>query len=356
MSPRRWEDAAARVTPIDQDAEAAAAVLHARLTKPAGSLGLLEPLGVRLAGMAGECPPPVPSPATVAVFAGDHGVIAQGVTPWPQEVTAQMVANFASGGAAINVLARQAGASVTVVDVGVASDLSGLDGIVHANVRRSTRDLSVEPAMTREEVDAALDVGARIACQSADSGTAILVTGDMGIANTTSAAALIGWFTGRAAAEVTGRGTGIDDEALAHKIAVVDRAIARHAALEDATPIAALAGLGGLEIAALAGYIVGGASRRVPVLIDGVIANAAALVAEQLAPGTVAFCIAGHRSAEPGARVALHHLGLDPLLDLGLRLGEGTGACLALPLVEAAARVLREMATFDAAGVAEPPA
>src|SRR5687768_9475555 len=160
MSPRPWEDAAARITHVDRAAEAAATALHARLTKPAGSLGSLEALGVRLAGMAGRCPPPVPSPAAVAVFAGDHGVIAQGVTPWAQEVTAQMVANFSSGGAAINVLARQVGASVTVVDVGVAADLSGLDGIVHANVRRSTRDLSVEPAMTRAEVEAALDVGA----------------------------------------------------------------------------------------------------------------------------------------------------------------------------------------------------
>jgi len=264
-----------------------------------------------------------------------------------------MVSNFAAGGAAINVLARQLGATVTVVDVGVAADLSQVDGIVHANVRRGTRDSSVEPAMTHDEAATALDVGARIAGELADAGAGILVTGDMGIANTTAAAALIGWFTGRTAGDVTGRGTGVDDDVLAHKIEVVDRALARHRALGDDTALAALAGLGGLEIAALAGFAIGGAARRLPVLIDGVIANAALLVAEALAPRTVAYCVAGHCSTEPGARIALDHLGLSPLLDLGLRLGEGTGACLALPLVEAAARVLREMATFGAAGVTQ---
>lgn len=349
---RPWADAAARLVAVDGAAAEAARLLHARLTKPAGSLGDLEELGARLSAMAGTCPPPLPSSGAAAVFAGDHGVHAQGVSPWPQAVTAQMVANLANGGAAINVLARQLGVDVTVVDVGVAADLSGIEGIVHEKVRRGTRDLSVEPAMTIEEAEAALDVGARVAGELVDGGAGALLTGDMGIANTTPAAALIAWFAGRAARDVTGRGTGIDDEVLGKKIGVVDGALARHRSRNDATPLAALAGLGGLEIAALAGFIIGGAAARRPVVLDGLIADAAALAASELAPGTSAYCVAGHRSAEPGASVALEHLGLVPLLDLGLRLGEGTGACLALPLVEAAARVLREMATFDAAGVA----
>ena len=289
----------------------------------------------------------------VAVFAGDHGVVASGVTPWPQEVTAQMVANFAHGGAAINAIARQMGAEVRVVDVGVAADVSQIPKVEHRKVRAGTADLSHGPAMSVEEARAALDAGAEVAADLVAAGRDLLATGDMGIGNTTASAALIAAFTRRTATDVTGRGTGIDDSALATKTAIVDAASERVTRYLD--PISILSEIGGLEIAALAGYIVGGAAAGVPVVVDGVIALAALLVADALAPGVAARCIAGHRSTEPGATAALQHLGLEPVLDLHLRLGEGTGACLAMPIVQAAARVLGEMATFDEAAVSDDP-
>ncbi|MGV3758453.1 MAG: nicotinate-nucleotide--dimethylbenzimidazole phosphoribosyltransferase, partial [Actinomycetota bacterium] len=348
--------ARALVGPPDAEAEAAAWDRQRRLTKPPGALGRVEVLGAQLASIAGSVPPPVPAPAAVAVFAGDHGVVAQGVTPWPQEVTGQMVANFVGGGAAINVLARQAGATVTVVDVGVASDLdalglAGAAGLLRRRVRPGTADLATGPALTADEVTAALDVGAAVAVELVASGARALVTGEMGIGNTTPAAAVIGALLGRPAAAVTGRGTGIDDEALARKVAVIDGALARLA--PGADPRAVLAEVGGLELAALAGFVVGGASLRVPVVVDGVIAGAAALVAARLDPQVQPYLVAGHRSTEPGAAAVLEALTLEPVLDLGLRLGEGSGACLALPVLEAAARVLGEMATFDEAAVTE---
>lgn len=344
-------DVVAAVGELDADAKWAAIAHHDRLTKPRGALGRLEAIGVRLAAISGSMPPPVPAPAAVAVFAGDHGVLAQGVTPWPQEVTAQMVANFVAGGAAINVLARQMGASVTVVDVGVATELDDAPGLLRRKVRPGTGDLAVEPAMTLDEVERALDVGATVAADLVDDGANVLVTGEMGIGNTTAAAAIIAALTDRAASEVTGRGTGIDDTTLARKVAVVERALARLGTTRDGRTV--LAQVGGLEIAALAGFIVGGAARRRPVVVDGVIAGAALLVAVNLCPRSLAFTFAGHRSTEPGATAVLERFGLDPLLDLGMRLGEGSGACLALPVLEASARVLAEMATFDSAGVAE---
>jgi nicotinate-nucleotide--dimethylbenzimidazole phosphoribosyltransferase len=336
--------AAARVRPLDKAAHRAALERHAQLTKPAGSLGRLEELGVQLAAIAGRCPPPVPQRPAVAVFAADHGVVASGVTPWPQSITAQMVANFRAGGAAINVLARRVGATVHVVDVGVASDVSHLDGVHVRKVRAGTADLAHVAAMTEADAQAALEVGADVAQMLVAAGHDVLVTGDMGIGNTTPSAALIAAFTGAAAATVTSRGTGIDDTMLATKTAIVERAVARAAPHDD--PVAVLAEIGGLEIAALAGFCVAGAAADVPVLVDGVIACAALLVANALVPGVVARCIAGHRSVEPGARAALAYLDLDPVLDLELRLGEGTGACLAVPIVQAAAAVLGEMATF----------
>ncbi|MGH8990038.1 MAG: nicotinate-nucleotide--dimethylbenzimidazole phosphoribosyltransferase [Acidimicrobiia bacterium] len=351
-----FERAAASVRPLDATAVADALALSDRLTKPRGALGHLEALGAQLAGVAGCCPPPVPAPAAVVVFAGDHGVVAEGVTPWPQEVTAQMVANFLAGGAAINVLARPVGATVVVVDVGVATPIpAGGDsrGLLVRKVAAGTANLAVAPAMTAEGCLAALDVGAEVAAQVVAEGARALVTGEMGIGNTTPAAAVIAALTGRPAAEVTGRGTGIDDAALAHKVAVIERALVRHAGALAAGPLATLAAVGGLELAALAGFVVGGAAAGVPVVIDGVSADAALLVAERLVPGVAARCVAGHRSVEPGAALVLAELGMEPLLDLGLRLGEGTGACLALPVLESAARLLSEMATFDAAGVTE---
>ena len=344
---------------LDEPAMAAARDLQSRLTKPAGSLGALEELSVRLAGLAGRCPPPVPEPAAVAIFAGDHGVHAQGVTPWPQEVTAQMIGNFLAGGAVVNAFARQAGASVTVVDVGVATPpLAGPAGdagaprLVEANVRRGTRDMTVTAALTRDEALAAVETGIRVAGDLVDAGAGILLTGDMGIGNTTPAAALVAAFAGVDAAEATGRGTGVDDSTYRHKIEVVRAALRRHEP-DPADPLGVLAAVGGLEHAALAGLILGAAARRVPVLLDGVIAVSAALAAAAFAPHATGAMVAGHRSAEPGATVALRRLGLTPLIDLGLRLGEGTGALLALPVVTGAVRVLHEVATFDSAGVAE---
>ncbi|MET7820012.1 nicotinate-nucleotide--dimethylbenzimidazole phosphoribosyltransferase [Micromonospora zamorensis] len=388
------ETTIAAIRPADEAAMADARELHGRLTKPAGSLGALEELSVRLAGLAGACPPPLPEPAAVAIFAGDHGVHAQGVSPWPQEVTGQMIGNFLAGGAVVNAFARQAGASVTVVDVGVATplptgpvddpagadragsepagpDRAGLNPagpepagsepavldpavprLVVASVRRGTRDFTVTAALTRDEALAAVQTGIRIADELIDAGAGILLTGDMGIGNTTPAAALIAAFTGADPLDATGRGTGIDDPTYAHKVAVVRSALARHSP-DPADPLGVLAAVGGLEHAALAGLILGAAARRTPVLLDGVIAVSAALAAAAFAPAAVGAMVAGHRSAEPGATVALRHLGLDPLIDLGLRLGEGTGALLALPVVTGAVRVLHEVATFDSAGVAE---
>ncbi|WP_229073010.1 nicotinate-nucleotide--dimethylbenzimidazole phosphoribosyltransferase [Actinoplanes sp. DH11] len=346
------ETTLAAIRPADEQALAAARELQGRLTKPAGSLGDLEELSVRLAGLAGICPPPLPAPATVAVFAGDHGVHARGVSPWPQEVTAQMVANFVAGGAVVNAFARQAGADVMVIDVGVSIPLHGGANLLDANIRRGTRDMTVEPALTREEALAAVEVGIAVAAQLVESGAKCLLTGDMGIANTTPAAALIAAFTGADAATVTGRGTGIDDATLMRKTEVVAAALARHRP-DPADPLGVLATVGGLEHAALAGFILGAAARRVPVIVDGVIAASAAVAAAAFAPDAVAAMVAGHRSPEPGASVVLAHLGLTPLLDLGMRLGEGSGAVLALPVVAAAVRVLHEVATFDAAGVSE---
>ncbi|WFE67319.1 nicotinate-nucleotide--dimethylbenzimidazole phosphoribosyltransferase [Micromonospora sp. WMMD714] len=391
------ETTIAAIGPPDGAAMTAARDLQARLTKPAGSLGALEELSVRLAGLAGTCPPPLPEPAAVAIFAGDHGVHAQRVTPWPQEVTAQMIGNFLAGGAVVNAFARQAGASVTVVDVGVATPLpfptvgpadlaggpaavagvggeptdvaatvAGVGGdpahrsgpdrtasrLVDANVRRGTRDMTVTAALTRDEARAAVEVGIRVAGELIDAGAGVLLTGDMGIANTTPSAALVAAFTGVDPAGTTGRGTGVDDETYRRKVAVVRTALDRHRP-DPADPLGVLAAVGGLEHAALAGLILGAAARRVPVLLDGVIAASAALAAAAFAPDAVGAMVAGHRSAEPGATVALRHLGLDPLVDLGLRLGEGTGALLALPVVTGAVRVLHEVATFDAAGVSE---
>ncbi|MFP3902581.1 MAG: nicotinate-nucleotide--dimethylbenzimidazole phosphoribosyltransferase, partial [Acidimicrobiia bacterium] len=345
--------AALLCAPLDAVAAARTRARHERLAKPPGSLGRLEALGSQLAGIAGSELPPVPHPAVVVVFAGDHGVHARGVSPWPQEITAGMVTNFLAGGAAVNVLARQAGAEVVVVDVGVATPLDPAPGLVDRKVRRGTADLSAGPAMTPDEAQRALDAGAEIAIDRVAAGARCLVTGDMGIANTTPSAALVAALTGRPAGAVTGRGTGIDDATLAHKTALVAGAVDRARATHGDDVLGRLAEVGGLEHAALAGYVLAGVALQVPVVIDGIIAASALLVASRLAPGVERAVIPGHRSLEPGSAAALDALGLTPLLDLQLHLGEGTGAVLALPLVEAAARVLREMASLEDAGLLE---
>ncbi|WP_432144940.1 nicotinate-nucleotide--dimethylbenzimidazole phosphoribosyltransferase [Streptomyces sp. bgisy084] len=340
------------IRPLDAKALGEAWERQKRMTKPAGALGMLEIISAQLSGLSRKCPPPIPEPAAVAIFAGDHGVHAQGVTPWPQEVTGQMVANFLGGGAVCNAFANQVGAEVCVVDVGVAGDLPATPGLLPRKVRAGTADFTAGPAMTQEDVLKAIEVGIDTARDLVAAGNKALLTGEMGIANTTTSAALIAVYTGVDPVEVTGRGTGINDETHARKVDVVRRALELHQP-DPADPIGVLAAIGGLEHAALVGLILGGASLRTPVILDGVSAGAAALVARAIAPEALAACIAGHRSAEPGHVAALNKLGLRPLVDLDLRLGEGTGALLALPVVQSAARAMHEVATFDSAGVTE---
>ncbi|MFF2326334.1 MULTISPECIES: nicotinate-nucleotide--dimethylbenzimidazole phosphoribosyltransferase [unclassified Streptomyces] len=346
------QETVSSIRPLDAKALGEAWERQKRMTKPAGALGMLEIISAQLSGLSRMCPPPIPEPAAVAIFAGDHGVHAQGVTAWPQEVTGQMVANFLGGGAVCNAFAAQVGAEVCVVDVGVAMELPATPGLLPRKVRAGTADFTTGPALSREDVLAAVEVGIETARDLVAAGNKALLTGEMGIANTTASAALICVYTGMDPAEVTGRGTGINDEMHARKVDVVRRALELHRP-DPADPIGVLASVGGLEHAAMAGFLLGGASLRTPVILDGVSAGAAALVARAIAPEALAACIAGHRSAEPGHVAALNKLGLRPLVDLDLRLGEGTGALLALPIVQSAARAMHEVATFDSAGVTE---
>ncbi|MEU9010206.1 nicotinate-nucleotide--dimethylbenzimidazole phosphoribosyltransferase [Streptomyces sp. NPDC048479] len=346
------QETVSNIRPLDAKALGEAWERQKRMTKPAGALGMLEIISAQLSGLSRMCPPPIPEPAAVAIFAGDHGVHAQGVTAWPQEVTAQMVANFLGGGAVCNAFANQVGAEVCVIDVGVAGDLPATPGLLPRKVRPGTADFTTGLALSREDVLSAVEVGIETARDLVAAGNKALLTGEMGIANTTVSAALISVYTEIDPGEITGRGTGINDEMHARKVDVVRRALELHAP-DPADPIGVLSAVGGLEHAALVGFILGGASLRTPVVLDGVSAGAAALVARAIAPEALAACIAGHRSAEPGHVAALNKLGLRPLVDLDLRLGEGTGALLALPVVQSAARAMHEVATFDSAGVTE---
>jgi nicotinate-nucleotide--dimethylbenzimidazole phosphoribosyltransferase len=341
----------AAVPDVDRAAQGAAAARLDRLTKPPGSLGALEDLLARIAGAAGQALPSLDHPA-VLVAAADHGVVAEGVSPYPQAVTAQMVLNFLSGGAAINALAASAGARVIVVDAGVAAELPSHPGLRRAGIARGTRNLRREPAMSRDDAARAILAGAEVVREEAARGMDLLALGEMGIGNSTAAACLTAAYTGAPPAVATGRGTGLDDAGLAHKRQVVAEALAR-ARPDPADPLGTLAELGGLEIALLAGAALAAAARRIPVVLDGYIATSAGLAAAALQPRVASFLVAGHRSAEPGHRAALEHLGLRPLLDLDMRLGEGTGAALAIPIIRAAARTLREMATFEEAGVSD---
>lgn len=346
----RISETVAAIRPLDATAMQSARERQNVLTKPQGSLGRLEDISIQVAGIQGRPRPDVSSKA-IFVMAGDHGCVAEGVSAYPQEVTPQMVANFARGGAAINVLARHVGVRVVVVDMGVAGECSDSQ-VITRKIGRGTRNFAVGPAMSVEEARRCVDTGIELFEAELARGLDLVGTGDMGIGNTTPSAAIIAAFTGRSPAEVTGRGTGIDDKRLATKVSVIERALATNKP-DPSDALDVLAKIGGFEIGGLAGVIIAAAAHRVPVVIDGVISSAAALIATGLAPQSRDYLIAGHLSVEPGHGAALDHMRLAPVLDLGLRLGEGTGGVLAMSLVEAAVKTLNEMATFSDAGVSE---
>ena len=341
-----------RIRPLDGALFARTQALLDDKTKPRRSLGRLEELACRLAQIRGEEVPPAPKKAVV-VMAADHGVAQEGVSAYPQEVTAQMVLNFARGGAAINVLARQADAEVVVVDMGVAALVDAPPGslaIRSCRIGAGTRNFVREPAMSRDQALRAIDAGARLATELASRGVTLIGIGEMGIGNTTSASALTAAFTGAPVGEVTGRGTGIDDAGWKRKVEVIERALALHRR-DERDPLGTLAALGGFEIAGLAGVVLGAAAARVPVIVDGFISSTAALAATRLCPAAKSYLVPSHRSVEVGHRLVLKALELTPLFDLDLRLGEASGAALALPIFEAAARMVAEMKTFAEAGV-----
>ncbi len=339
------------IKPLDEEAMAEARSRQDMLTKPQGSLGRLEELSIKLAGIQGKSIPQIRHKAIITM-AGDHGVVDEGVSAYPKEVTAQMVYNFLQGGAGINVIASHIGARVIVVDMGVATELEPSPRLLSTKVASGTRNMAVGPAMTMEQAVMAVETGIEVVSGEVAKGLDIVATGDMGIGNTTASSAICAVMTGKPVAEVTGRGTGIADEQLLHKIQVINRALAvNHPDPEQ--PLDVLAKVGGFEIGGLAGVMLAAAAHRIPVVIDGFISGAAALIATALSPELKDFLIAGHVSAEAGHRLLLRHLGLHPLLDLGMRLGEGTGAALGIFLAEAAARVLAEMSTFTEAGVSE---
>lgn len=346
-----FDEVGSRIRPVDHHAAAAAQARLDRLTKPLGSLGRLEEMAVWYAAITGESKPNLPR-GVVFTFAADHGVAGEGVSAYPPEVTPQMVLNFLRGGAGVNVLARHVGAEVRVIDIGVAYEFDVAPGLIRKKVMPGTNNLLHEPAMSRTQAIEALQVGLDLAADAAREGVGLIGTGEMGIGNTTASAAITAVMTGRPVAEVTGRGTGIDDAVHAHKVSVVQQALDRHRpSRTDALEV--LAKVGGLEIAGLAGLMLGAAAARLPVVLDGFIAGAAALIAVGLEPRCRDYFLASHRSVERGHQAILAQLDLKPLFDLDLRLGEGTGACLGMSLVQASVKLLTEMATFHDAGVSQ---
>ncbi|MFF2908787.1 nicotinate-nucleotide--dimethylbenzimidazole phosphoribosyltransferase [Paenibacillus sp. NPDC057934] len=336
------------IVPPDEEASRQALLRLNSLTKPPGSLGRLEALAVRLASIS-RTEKPLYNKRMVVVMAADHGVCCEGVSAFPQEVTLQMVDNFLHGGAAVNVLARHAGAEVKCVDIGMNGDVIHPD-LLNVKVRFGTDNMAQGPAMSREEALQAVLAGIRVAKDAVASGTELLITGEMGIGNTTASSAVLCALEEILPETAVGRGTGIDDEGLKHKIAVVERALSiNRPNPEDGLDV--LSKVGGLEIAGLAGLILGAASCHVPVVLDGFISGAAALAARAIAPEASAYMIASHVSGEQGHRLLLERLGLEPLLDLGMRLGEGTGGVLCLHMIDAVCRIMREMATFESAGI-----
>lgn len=325
------------------------------LTKPLGSLGRLEEVAAQYVAWREEKHPVIERKA-VYVFAGDHGITEEGVSAYPREVTPQMVLNFLNGGAAINALARQTDCDVVVVDVGVDTDFDGAPGLLHRKVRRGTRNFAREAAMTREELNAALKVGLDLAIKAAEAGRTLIALGEMGIGNTSAATAMTAALTRKSVAELTGRGTGLDEGRRARKAQVIDKALRLHFDDYKCTcpqPLEILRCVGGLEIAAITGAVLGAAAKRIPVVIDGFICTAGAAVACAVAPQARFGIIAGHLSQEPGHRVLLESMGVTPVLQLDMRLGEGSGAVLTFPVIESAVRIYNEMATFESAGVSE---
>jgi len=346
-----FQDAINAIEPTDVACRRRAQARLDRLTKPIGSLGRLEELAMQYVAITRDEAPKSPR-AAIFTLVADHGIAVEAVSAYPSAVTAQMVLNFLRGGAAVNVLAAHAGAEVRVVDIGVAHDFGQVSGLIARKITSGTRNFLVEPAMSREQARAALTVGVELAESAICEGIDIIGTGDMGIGNTTPSAAITSVMTGLPVAAVTGRGTGVDEEAFQRKISVIERALALHRP-DPADPIGVLAMVGGLEIAGLAGLILGAAAHRKPVVLDGFIAGAAALIAAALQPRSKEYMIASHLSVECGHGAALERLGIKPLLTLDLRLGEGTGACLAIGLLQASLKILTQMATFREAGVSE---
>lgn len=339
-----------QIQPLDEEAMAQARARQNQLTKPQGSLGRLEDLAIQIAGIMGD-PRPRLTHKVITTMAGDHGIVAQGVSAFPQEVTPQMVVNFLNGGAAINVLARHVGARVVVVDMGVAVDMNDFTGLLNMKVKPGTRDFSQGPAMTRDQAIQAVLAGADVVEEEVARGLDILGTGEMGIGNTTPATAIAAALTAKDPLEITGPGTGLDAEGVAHKAAIIRRGLEVNQP-DSTDALDVLSKVGGFEIGGLAGAMLAAAHYRRPVMVDGFISTAAAMIAVALAPDVRPYLIAAHRSEERGHGAMLAWLGLDPLLDLNMRLGEGTGAALAMSLADAACKLLDEMATFDEAAVA----
>ncbi|HEY6874070.1 MAG TPA: nicotinate-nucleotide--dimethylbenzimidazole phosphoribosyltransferase [Geobacteraceae bacterium] len=341
----------ARIQPVDAELLAQAQAKLDNKTKPLGSLGRLEEFARRFAAISGSLAPGTRK-KIIFTFAGDHGVVAEGVSAFPREVTPQMVFNFLNGGAGVNVLARHCGSEVLVVDIGVDYEFGEMPGLIQKKVARGTRNFATGPAMTREEALSAIGVGIELAGLAKTEGVAMVGTGEMGIGNTTPSSAIIAAIAGKSAREVTHRGTGISDSTLENKVRVIERGLALNRP-DPADPVDVLAKVGGLEIGGIAGLVLGCAANRIPVVVDGFISTAGALIASELHPSVREYIFASHRSAEIGHRFMLERIGCEPILDLGLRLGEGTGAALAMGIIEAAVKVLNEMATFDEAGVSE---
>lgn len=343
------EHVISQISGLDVDAMRRAEKHLTRLTKPPGSLGRLEALAIQLAGISGDPQATFPD-KRVVVMAADHGVVKEGVSAYPQEVTAQMVRNFLEGGAAINVLARQAGARVVCVDIGVAADLEGVAGLVSKKIAWGTNNMRQEPALSPDLVERAVETGAQVAFELAEDGVDLLATGEMGIGNTTASSATLAALTGKPVSDVVGFGTGIEEEQWRRKVRVIEESLDRWRP-NPGDVVDVLSKVGGLELCGLAGLILGAAAKSIPIVIDGFISTVAALCAVRVCPAAQPYLIASHRSAEPGHAVALAELGLEPMLNADMRLGEGTGAALLFPIIDATQAIMREMATFSSAGV-----